>query len=70
MLGASGPFDYIAMGGMMTVVKIREQLTDDRDPGWYRHPSGTVAQPASAEELRRDGIRLSEHRSTAGRRPA
>ena len=70
MLGAPGPFDYIAMGGMMTVVKIREQITDDRDPGWYRHPPGTVAQPASAEELRRDGIRLSEHRSTAGRRPA
>jgi hypothetical protein len=33
------------MGGMFTVVKIRKDLApnDYRDPGWYRHPHGTVA---------------------------
>ena len=32
------------MGDMTTVVKIREGLPpgDYRDPGWYRHPPGTV----------------------------
>jgi len=42
MLG-EGPFGAIEMGGMFTVIKIRDQLTDYRDPGWYRHPSGTIA---------------------------
>lgn len=58
MLGARGPFDYITMGGMFTILKVREGLTSYEDPGWYRHPPGTVAEPASAAELRRDGIRV------------
>jgi FtsP/CotA-like multicopper oxidase with cupredoxin domain len=57
MLGARGPFDPITMGGMFTIVKVREKLdTYDQDPGWYRHPEGTVASVASEAELRRDGI--------------
>jgi len=33
------------MGGMFTVMKIREGLVanDYKDPGDYRHPQGTVA---------------------------
>jgi hypothetical protein len=33
------------MGGMFTVVKVREGLArgDYKDPGWYKHPAGTVA---------------------------
>ncbi len=57
MRGGPGPFDYITMGGLLTVLKVRENLERyDRDPGWYRHPKGTVANLASREELRRDGI--------------
>ena len=57
MRGGAGPFDYITMGGLLTVLKVREHLErDDRDPGWYRHPKGTVASLATREELRRDGI--------------
>ncbi len=41
MGGARGPFGPIEMGGMMTVVKVREDLADT---DWYRHPRGTVAQ--------------------------
>jgi FtsP/CotA-like multicopper oxidase with cupredoxin domain len=54
MVGAYGPFDYITMGGMFTIVKIRENLTSYDDPGWYKHPPGTVADLASEAELRRD----------------
>ena len=54
MVGARGPFDYITMGGMFTILKIREQLASYDDPGWYKHPPGTVADVASADELRRD----------------
>ena len=58
MVGAEGPFDYITMGGMATVVKIREKLNGNEDPGWYEHPVGTVAFPARPEDLSRDGIEL------------
>jgi manganese oxidase len=56
MIGAPGPFDYIDMGGMFTILKVREHLTSYDDPGWYDHPAGTVASLASAEELRRNGV--------------
>jgi len=45
MMTGSGPFGPIEMGGMFTVVKVREGLArnDYKDPGWYRHPPGTQA---------------------------
>jgi manganese oxidase len=62
MKGKTGPFgDYISMGGMMTVLKVRDRLTSyDEDPGWYDHPAGTVAMKASEAELARDGIDLTK----------
>jgi manganese oxidase len=58
MKGATGPFgDYISMGGMFTIIKVRDRLQSyDKDPGWYQHPRGTVALKASAADLNRDGI--------------
>jgi len=58
MVGGLGPFDYIAMGGMFTVLKVREGITNYEDPGWYQHPPGTVADVASGEDLKRDGIQV------------
>ena len=58
MMGGPGPFDYIAMGGMFTVIKIRDGITSYADPGWYRHPEGTVASLAQADELRRDNVEI------------
>lgn len=45
MMTGFGPFGPIEMGGMFSVVKVREGLAHDdyRDPGWYKHPAGTVA---------------------------
>ena len=44
MMMGKGPFGNIEMGGMFTVIKIRDHLAGyDSDPGWYRHPEGTVA---------------------------
>jgi len=56
MLGGKGPFGTIDMGGMFTILKVRQGLANYDDPGWYKHPPGTVADLASADELRRDGI--------------
>ena len=45
MMTGAGPFGPIEMGGMFTVVKVREGLARNeyKDPGWYKHPPGTVA---------------------------
>jgi hypothetical protein len=57
MVGAKGPFDYITMGGMFTILKVRETLENGvADPGDYRHPPGTVAEKARPEDLKRDEI--------------
>ncbi len=43
-MGGDGPFGKIGMGGMFTVLKVRDQLTTyDEDPGWYENPPGTVS---------------------------
>ncbi len=57
MVGAKGPFDYITMGGMFTIVKVREDIKSYEDPGWYKNPPGTVADRARPEDLARDGIK-------------
>ena len=56
MAGATGPYDPITMGGMFSIVKVRDELDGDGDPGWYEPPAGTLATHATAEELKRDGI--------------
>ena len=43
MLGGVGPFGPIDMGGMFTLVKVRDDMDYDRDPGWYEQPKGTTA---------------------------
>ncbi len=49
MMTGWGQFGPIEMGGMFSVVKVREGLADRdfSDPGWYQHPEGTVAYPVS-----------------------
>jgi len=51
MMSGDGPFGGIDMGGMFTVVKVREGLArnDYKDPGWYRHPKGTLAREWTGE---------------------
>jgi manganese oxidase len=58
MVGGKGQFGPIDMGGMFTVVKVREDLSGYDDPGDYKFPAGTVAAAASEDELRQDGIDL------------
>jgi FtsP/CotA-like multicopper oxidase with cupredoxin domain len=57
MVGAIGPHDEITMGGMFTILKVRENLSDyDTDPGWYENPPGTQATNATDDALRRNSI--------------
>ncbi len=47
MMTGNGPFGPVGMGGMFSVVKVRDAQKpgDFSDPGPYRHPAGTVARP-------------------------
>jgi manganese oxidase len=51
MMTGQGPFGSLEMGGMFTTVKVRrhQQPGDFRDPGWYKHPPGTVAHEFEGE---------------------
>ncbi len=42
MMMGKGPFGNLEMGGMFTVLKVRDELApgDFRDPGPYRNPAG------------------------------
>jgi hypothetical protein len=44
MMGGQGPYGPLGMGGMFTVLKVREGLTHYDDPGPYKPPPGTVAR--------------------------
>src|SRR4029079_6475764 len=45
MMTGFGQFGPMEMGGMFSVVKVREGIAPDdyKDPGPYKHPAGTVA---------------------------
>ena len=45
MMTGQGPFGPVGMGGMFSVVKVRDDVRpgDYKDPGPYKHPQGTVA---------------------------
>jgi len=54
MMSGTGPFGPIEMGGMFTILKVRDGLTNYDDPGWFKQPDGTVATFASAGPARDD----------------
>lgn len=51
MMTGQGPFGGVGMGGMFSVVKVRADQApgDYSDPGWYKHPAGTVASEYTGE---------------------
>jgi manganese oxidase len=54
MKGAMGPHGYIDMGGMFTILKVRER--SNLGQKWFAHPQGTQARRATAAELQSDQI--------------
>ena len=59
MAMGKGPFGNIGMGGMFTLIKVRDDLKpgDYQDPGWYQHPEGTVAFKAGPEHQPGEPVR-------------
>jgi FtsP/CotA-like multicopper oxidase with cupredoxin domain len=58
MRGGPGPFATIDMGGMFTVLKVREEPEKADPAGWYAHPAGSVAGPADAQRMAADGVEV------------
>ncbi len=44
MMTGTGPYGPLEMGGMFSVLKVRadQKPGDYQDPGWFKHPAGTV----------------------------
>jgi FtsP/CotA-like multicopper oxidase with cupredoxin domain len=53
MMSGKGPFGALEMGGMFTVLKVRQDQKpgDYTDPGWYQHPAGSVALEWTPQSL-------------------
>ena len=51
MMTGTGPYGSLEMGGMFTVVKVRDDIApgDYSDPGWYQAPDGTLASRISSD---------------------
>lgn len=49
MMAGTGPFGPIGMGGMFTILKVRDNLKtySNAEAGWYKNPPGTVARRVS-----------------------
>jgi manganese oxidase len=41
MMMGKGPFGNLEMGGMFSLLKVRDGITSYEDPGWYKQPEGT-----------------------------
>ena len=71
MMAGKGPYGRLEMGGMFSVIKVRDEVDADyRDPGWYQPPKGTVAwrvagtkRPAKAHEMPMDHDMPMDHGS-------
>ena len=63
MMTGTGPFGPIGMGGMFTTVKVRKDQPPashpggHKDPGWHRHPKGTLARLIGEGETLPDATR-------------
>ncbi|MEF7612345.1 copper oxidase [Aquincola sp. MAHUQ-54] len=76
MMTGTGPFGPMEMGGMFSVVKVRDdvQRGDYKDPGFYKHPQGTVAyeyigevqQPPRVPAPRADSKTINVRKPTGG----
>ena len=60
MWGGQGPFGPVEMGGMFTLIKVRDRIDDDAvaTASWHQAPPGTRSLEATAAELAADGIVL------------
>ena len=64
MVGGDGQYGTITMGGMFTILKVRDHLEDYDKPGPFQPPPGTLASLATDDDLNRDGIQARQNKSS------
>jgi FtsP/CotA-like multicopper oxidase with cupredoxin domain len=71
MMSGQGPFGSIEMGGMFTLVKVRDGLArgDYKDPGWYPQPANTRAYEWTGAPLAEPKGATGEARATEPSQP-
>jgi hypothetical protein len=62
MRGGRGPFGTIDMGGMFTILKVRDERSRETNEGWYVHPEGSVSGPTTPGQREKDGIEVERAR--------
>ena len=80
MMTGFAQFGPVEMGGMFSVVKVRDGLAknDYKDPGWFKHPKGTVAYELKGQKLGEapratspdSGVKSAEWRAKDPRKPS
>lgn len=50
-IGSPGPHGVLELSGMFTVLKVRNDLLNYNDPGWYQQPEGTSVECVSINEV-------------------
>lgn len=65
MMAGDGQFGSLEMGGMFTVLKVRDELPsgDYRDPGWYDYPEDQQAHCVSSDPDFGEPIRINPYQS-------
>lgn len=56
MRGGMGPFAPIDMGGMFTILKVRDNPDAEDGSGFFAHPKGSVAGEPDEAKMKADGI--------------
>ena len=71
MMTGSGPFGPLEMGGMFTTLKVRKGLAanDYKDPGWFKHPPGTVAREWQGAPLQAPSAAQAPRQTPPGQAP-
>lgn len=53
MTANDGPFGSTGMGGMFTVLKVRDAAGEVKPGGWYKNPPGTVAETITGKKTKK-----------------
>ncbi len=61
MMGGDGPFGSVGMGGMFTILKVRDTDEELKNPGWYKNPPGTVAESVNSNNKTNSSMSENSH---------
>jgi len=69
MMAGDGQFGPIGMGGMFTVLKVRDGIKTYEDPGHYKNPEGTLAVKVSESEIPKELLKATPTPETPAPKP-